>query len=205
MAKRYRLKERSRINNKKTVHKPDSIIQNNVKIQEYYEKYYHRIETVCSNTIACKCNMHLNGAKEIGAEIASDVFTVLCEKYSTVNEEYIYTWLYKVAQNLINNFIRKYFAQKRHLNISIDDETQRENITELSVVPEEYDIEEIREKFLRSLTPDELKEYELYFCSDKSLKEIARESNIKYTAVRQRKSRLLAILKKKLLALLYIF
>ena len=59
-------------------------------------------------------------------------------------------------------------------------------------------IKEIREKFLASLTPDEIKEYELYFCSDISLKEIAKESNVEYSAVRQHKSRLVAKLKKTL-------
>lgn len=196
------------IKKQKTKNKPDFIMQNNIinsKIAECYKKYYQRIVIVSSNTIANKCNIPLNEAKEIGRDISSDVFAVLCKKYSTINEAYIYTWLYKVAENLTNNFIRKYFSEMRHVNISIDDESQSESVKNLSIESEEYDIEEIREKFLYSLTPSERKEYELYFCADKSLKEIAKESGIKYAAVRQHKSRLLAKLKKKLLSLLNTF
>ncbi len=175
------------------------------KIAECYQKYYKRLVVVSSNTIANKLNLPLDEAKEIGTEISSEAFTVLCEKYSTINEEHIYTWLYKVAENLTNNFIRKYFSEMRHMNVSVDDEAQNESLKNLSTEAEEYDVREIGEKFLKSLTPDERKEYELFFCSDMSLKEIAKKSNVEYSAVRQHKSRLLAKLKKKLLALICVF
>ena len=201
-------KKSNKQNNKEILDKPSISLQNNntnSKIEDCYKKYYQRIIVVSSNTISNKCNIPLNEAKEIGTEIASETFTILCEKYSTINEAYIYTWLYKVAENLTNNFIRKYFSEMRHVNISIDDETQCESVKNLQIEPEKYDIKEIREKFLDSLTPDEIKEYELYFCSDISLKEIAKKSNVEYSTARQHKSRLLAKLKKKLLALIYIF
>lgn len=219
MAKRYRLKEKhtisqsihnkkSRPKNKTILNKQGSIIQNNSiqeKIKEYYETYYERILIVVSNTIANKCNIPLSAAKEAGKEVASDAFVVLCQKYATINENYIYSWLYKVAENLANNFVRKFFTEMRHVNVSINDESQCESVRNISIDSDEYNIEDVKNRFLDSLTPEERNEYELYFCTDKSLKEIAEECDMEYITARKHKSRLLAKLKKKLLDLLYIF
>lgn len=219
MAKRYRLKQKKSISHQiknrsglikinKTLNKPDGVMQNsiiNTKIEECYNNYCQRIVVISSTKIAHKCHMPLNEAQEVGREIASEVFAVLCEKYSSINEQYIYSWLYKVTENLTNNFIRKFFDEMRHMNVSLDDESRSEIVRNLSIVPDEYDVEVVKERFLESLTPEERKEYELYFCTDKNLKEIAEELNMEHAAVRKHKSRFLAKLKKKLLTLLYVF
>lgn len=176
----------------------------NLKMTECYKNYYEKIVTYSSNIISNRCNMPLSEAKDIGADIASEVFTILCEKHPDFEEKYIYSWLYKTAGNLVKNFIHKFFEEMRHVNISIDDESQIESVKKLSIDPDKFDLKEVSEKFFNSLTPEEINEYQMFFCTDKSLKEISEEINVEYATVRQQKCRLYAKLKKKLLAFLCI-
>jgi len=176
----------------------------NLKLTECYKNYYEKIVTYSSNIVSNRCNIPLSEAKDVGEDIASEVFTILCEKHPDFDEKYIYSWLYKTAENLVKNFIHKFFEEMRHVNVSINDELQIEIVKKLSIDPENFDLKEISEKFFGSLTPEEINEYQMFFCTDKSLKEISEEINVEYTTVRQQKCRLYAKLKKKLLALLYI-
>ncbi len=123
--------------------------------------------------------------KEAADDLTQETFLLLINKSSELVEDNIRAWLYQVAHNMV----RKYYTESK--NKTEHEQSDAETIDlqydisnfsldyelELSEYPDEQ-IEEIKEKILNSLSPEDKKLYQALYIDNRSHSKIAQELGI---------------------------
>lgn len=156
-------------------------------LTEAYEKY---------NTLLLKfCYTKLLQDKTAADDIVQEALVVYYKRLLKGEEfEKPLAFLYQTAQVLCKNANKK-AARQAMKTVPLEDAedvaAQEENSR-----ASELDYDEIKERLLEKLTPEELRLYQLKYVEDKSLKEIAEMMNISPNAVAKRTQRLRSVIKQ---------
>lgn len=154
----------------------------------YYDDIYH----LCFSRLK---------REEDAADVTQEVFLFFQENYNDLEDEFIKTWLYAVANNKIKEQFREIAKREKelifgtvfgsHTSTDILYEMEEEN----NITPEE--IEEKKKSILDSLTEKELELFEMVYTKHLEYKELAKVFNISEHAVRSRVYRLRLKIKEK--------
>ncbi len=171
---------------------------------EIAETYYEDIYRFCLSRIK---------NEEEASDTAQEVFLVFQEKSDKIDDSYIKTWLYSVANNKIKEKFKE--IAKREKKLVYGNYFKGKSVTE--VVSEiEYDdlitseeIENKKEHIFASLSDKELELFEQVYTKHMEYKELAKAMNISENALRTRICRLNIKIKEKItyafMAILLIF
>ncbi|MCE3202450.1 RNA polymerase sigma factor [Paenibacillus sonchi] len=152
--------------------------------QELCEKYF--------NNIYSYCNRLTQGQSELGDIVEECTQETFLEAYKQIeklqNHPNIYGWLYVTARNLTNNRYRSMYIKRKHEIILIDDlQIVSNGEDELTACLEaSYEIDELKEKVLKTLNNSEYELYHDYFINSKPISNLAEKYHISNTAVTTR-------------------
>lgn len=174
------------------------------RAREIAELYYNDVYQLCLLRLR---------KEEDAADVAQEVFLFFQEHCDDLDDAYIKTWLYSVANRKIKEEFRK--IAKREKQIIFGKHATYSNSTELvyemnidNFITDE-EIEKKKNSIIASLTKKELELFEMFYIKHMEYEEIANTLDITNNAVRTRVSRLKNKLKERasyiFMAILLIF
>ena len=153
-----------------------------INTDETVRKYYSDIYKFC-------CSRCRNA--DDAQDITQDVFVVLVEKSATLNDKNIRAWLYQTADNKLHEYLRK--KTVKNTFISLD-----ENVCGYPNLSVQQDItlNLVQKKILNLLNDSEKELFIKLYIENNDVELISEELGISKGALRVRKSRLKAKIKK---------
>lgn len=156
----------------------------NAEFDAIYVKYKGQIHRYCYLKLGS-----LSMAKELAEEAANDVFMVLFDRWDELEKgDSIRAWLYKTAQNVVQNKLRT--ERRRAPQDYIEDFAAPDKVGEMSVTDEYFASEVTSERFagyMKSrLTSDEYALFLERFIKKRTFDSIAKATGVPYSTVRLR-------------------
>ncbi len=159
---------------------------------EIADLYYDDIYQLCFSRLK---------TEDDAADVTQEVFLFFQENCKELEDKYIKSWLYKVADNKIKEQFRAIAKRERELIFGtvFGTHTSTEILYEMEednkITPEE--LEEKKNNILSSLTEKELELFELIYTKHLEYTELAKALNISEHAVRARNYRLRLKIKER--------
>ena len=162
------------------------------KASEIAKTYYDDIYRFCFSRLQ---------DDDASFEVAQDVFLIFQEHYKELNDEYIKSWLFAVANYKLKEKFREIARNEKELIFGelFGEEKGADEAYEMqsdSYITDE-EIEEKKRSILNSLTEKELELFELVYVKHLKYKELAEMLDISDGNLRTRISRLKAKIKEK--------
>ncbi len=162
------------------------------KAREIADLYYDDVYRLCLSRLKREAD---------AADVTQDVFLFFQEKYSELEDDFIKSWLFAVANNKIKEEFRHIAKREKELIFRTVSETQTS--TELLYEMEEEnkitdeELEEKKQSILSSLNEKELELFEMVYTKHMEYAELAKALDISEHAVRSRVYRLRVKIKER--------
>lgn len=149
------------------------------------------------------CNVKLGAEKSYSDDITDEIFALLCEKWDSLRKENVKAWIYRTADNIIKEFLRKHRKQ-------LEEFAYIEDLDDFTVNKLTYDqdfesinnddIETYRGEILSDLSDDERELFDAVFVKKLPHKEICEQFSLSKENLKKRLYRL----RKKLTESVYV-
>jgi RNA polymerase sigma factor, sigma-70 family len=158
------------------------------------------------NEILSYCRYHLDFNQSTAEECTQDVFITYFKSLANKKIQNPHAWLYRVADNYINRYIKDITIQKRMIVEFPNSETDNKTIDEQFVYNQDFDslifskddFETYERELLSCLNENELDFFNLFFRQHKSVQELSLYYNKSENAIYKRLQRLRIKLKEQI-------
>jgi len=128
------------------------------ELENVSEQYYMLIYKYCYKK--------LDSNESYSSDVTNDVFVLLCEKWDNLHKDNVKAWLYRTADNMLNDFFRKNKKRRKELTYIDDlDDFTVNNLTyeqDFDNVSDD-DIEIYKDEILNGLSEGEKELFNLVF------------------------------------------
>ncbi|MEE1137727.1 MAG: sigma-70 family RNA polymerase sigma factor [Acutalibacteraceae bacterium] len=165
---------------------------NSERANEIANLYYNDIYHLCLSRLK---------KEEDACDVTQEVFLFFQENYSELEDDYIKSWLYAVADNKIKEQFRAIAKREKELIFGMVSGSQTSNdilyeMEEVNKLTAE-ELEEKKKSILSSLSEKELELFEMVYVKHMEYKELAKALDVSEHAVRARVYRLRLKIKEK--------
>lgn len=174
------------------------------RVAEIAELYYEDVYRFCLLRLK---------KEEDAADVTQEVFLIFQKKHSGLEDDYIRSWLYKVADNIIKEHFKAVARREKEIlygtmhKLKASDDIPYEMEDDFGISPEEIDKK--KKSVLDSLNEKELELFELVYTKHMKYKELAKALDISEQAVSSRVYRLKVKIMEKIsfifMAILLLF
>jgi len=164
------------------------------QFEEFVRAYY--------KDILKYCRFHLNSDQYAAEECTQEVFLTFYSKINTLkNFNNVRAYLFRIADNHINTYIRTATKGKDVISYSLDDNMGIDNVQlsyeeKFDTIEDNMNVPETMNVVLGQLTDKELKLYNTVFRRKEQLNQIAEKENVSKSAIKMRIQRIKAKIRK---------
>ena len=155
------------------------------ELEKVSEEYYMPIYKYC--------NIRLESGKSYSYDITNEVFVLLCEKWDSLRKENIRAWLYRTADNMIKEFLRKHRTQMKKIkyiedldDYTADNLTYEQNFDDTDDKSNDEDTEIYKNEILNALSDEEKELFHMFYTKKLSYEEICGKLNISKENLKKR-------------------
>jgi RNA polymerase sigma-70 factor (ECF subfamily) len=155
------------------------------EIEKYFLEYYADL---------CKyCTVRMPNYRPYAEDIANEAFTLLCEKWHDLEKNNIRAWLYRVADNLLKEFVRKRAKEAKEIDYieTMDDIADSNLIYEQNFEnTSDNEVEIYKDEILNGLSDKDRQLYDMSYVEKLPHQEIRKELSISEETLKKRIYRL---------------
>jgi len=149
------------------------------------------------------CNVKLGDEKSYSDDVTDEIFALLCEKWDSLRKENVKAWIYRTADNIIKEFLRKHRKQLEELayiedldDFTVNKLTYDQDFESIN----NDDIDTYRGEILSELSDEERELFYAVFVKKLPRKEICEQFSLSKENLKKRLYRL----RKKLTESVYV-